>query len=364
MQPDPHAPNTAPATAAPQWQTLQVASANLLNLALPGRRFYANQDPYDRAEYEHKIAWLGSMFERLQPDLLAVQEVWDEQALKAALAKSGLQRASAHAPGAENAGGGGEAGGEARSEAITGGAQGTPRVGLVTRLPVERLESITDFAPAQAVDLPEIGSLTRFERPVLLAQLRLPWGAALHVLVVHLKSKRPKYLQDAAGHALEDRDDPVVTARATLRSLLQRGAEAAALRRIVVEITGRGGAHAGEPLVLMGDMNDGAHAVTTQMIAADQAVAYDRGARDVALYHALEVATEPALKRDLTYSHVHQGWPELLDQIWVSEELVASSKFAIGDVRRFEVFNDHLQESRERWRSDHGFVRALIRFRR
>ena len=84
---------------------------------------------------------------------------------------------------------------------------------------------------------------------------------------------------------------------------------------------------------------------------------------DVALYHAWDVATEPALKRDMGYSHVHQGWPELLDQIWVSEEFVASSRFAIGDVRRVEVFNDHLQESRERWRSDHGFVRALLRLR-
>jgi hypothetical protein len=60
---------------------------------------------------------------------------------------------------------------------------------------------------------------------------------------------------------------------------------------------------------------------------------------------------------------VHQGWPELLDQIWVSEEFVASSRFALGDVRRLDVFNDHLHESRERWRSDHGFVRALLRLR-
>ena len=163
---------------------------------------------------------------------------------------------------------------------------------------------------------------------------------------------------------LEDRDDPVLTARATLRSLLQRAAEAAALRRIVVQITSRAGASQGEPLVLLGDMNDGPHAVTTQLIAADQAAAYERSARDVALYHALDVQTEPALRRDMTYSHVHQGWPDLLDQIWVSEELVASSKFAIGDIRRVEVFNDHLQESRERWRSDHGFVRALARLRR
>ncbi len=124
--------------------------------------------------------------------------------------------------------------------------------------------------------------------------------------MVHLKSKRPKPLQDAAGNPL---------------------------------------------------------AVTSQIIAANQAVAYDRAARDVALYHAWDVQTEPSLCREMAYSHVHQGWPELLDQIRVSEEWLASSRFALGDVRRVEVFNDHLHESRERWRSDHGFVRAWLRLR-
>jgi predicted extracellular nuclease len=339
-------PQRQPQPQPPQWQTLHLCSANLLNLALPGRIYYDNQEPYRDDEYERKIAWLGAMFARLEPDVLAVQEVWDEAALKAAVARSGLHRQTAVAPGAE------------------AGAVGTPRVGLVTRLAVEKIDSIAEFAPADAVLLPEIGPLTRFERPVLRARLRTSWGLLLHVLVVHLKSKRPKYLQDATGTVIEDRDDPAITARATMRSLLQRAAEAAALRRIVVEITGRAGLHQGEPLVLLGDMNDSPHAVTTQMIAATQAVAYDRSARDVALYHALEVATEPALKRDMIYSHVHQGWPELLDQLWVSEELVAGSKFAIGDIRRIEVFNDHLHESRERWRSDHGFLRALARLRR
>ena len=54
---------------------------------------------------------------------------------------------------------------------------------------------------------------------------------------------------------------------------------------------------------------------------------------------------------------------QLLDQVWVSEELVGGAKFALGDVRRIEVFNDHLHEGRDRTRSDHGFVRALLRLR-
>ena len=346
-------PTPAQTVTPPQWLMLQVANANLLNLALPGRAFYPGQDPYDNQEHERKLAWIGGMLARINADIVGFQEVWDEAALKAAVARSGLRYTTVAAPGAET------------------GAIGTPRLGLATRLAVEHIETITDFVPADRLMVPELGEYTRFERPVLHARLQTSSrgrqgahaGTPLHVLVVHLKSKRPKYLQDAVGNALEDRDDPAVTARATLRSLLMRGAEAAALRRVVVGITSRNGPQGGEPLVLLGDMNDGPHSVTSQMIAATQAVAYDRGARDVALYHAWDVATEPALKRDMAYSHVHQGWPELLDQIWVSEEFVATSRFAIGDVKRVEVFNDHLHESRERWRSDHGFVRALLRLR-
>lgn len=335
--PQPSSPVAAPV----EWIPLTVASCNLLNLALPGRAFYPNQEPYGMAEHERKLDWIGQMLRRLNADVAGVQEVWDEAALKAAVARSGLQSMQALAPGAET------------------GAEGTPRVGLVTRLKVEAVRSLAEFGPGESVIVPEVGEHARFERPVLHAMLRTKRGQRLHVLVAHLKSKRPKFLQDAEGRALEDRDDPRVAARASLRSMIMRGAESAALRARVIELIHR----TRDPLVLLGDMNDGPHSVTSQLIAATQAVAYDRQARDVALFHALDVQTEPALRRDLAYSHVFQGWPELLDQIWVSEEWVGSSRFALGDVRRVEVFNDHLHEGRDRTRSDHGFVRALLRLK-
>lgn len=327
--------------APPALATLMVASCNTLNLALPGRTTYVNQPPLPADDYERKVDWLGRMLGRLNADVVGLQEVWDEAALREAVARSGLRQVQVMAPGAEQ------------------GAQGTPPVALATRLAVEQLESVADFDPSDRVPVPDLGLATRFERPVLHARLRLKHGQPLHVLVAHLKSKRPKFLQDAEGRVTEDADDPAVAARAALRSLVLRGAEALALRRLVLAITRR--TH--EPLLLLGDLNDGPHAVTTQLIAATQAAAYDREARDVALWHAWDVATEPALRRDMAYSHVHQGWPELLDQIWVSEEFVAGSRHALGDVRRVEVFNDHLHEGRERWRSDHGFVRALLRVR-
>ncbi|MBN8505082.1 MAG: endonuclease/exonuclease/phosphatase family protein [Burkholderiales bacterium] len=323
------------------WQPCWLASANVLNLALPGRAFYANQEPYGAAEYRRKTDWLGRQFERLGADVLAVQEVWDEAALRDAVAASGLRYAHVLAPGAEQ------------------GASGTPCLGLVTRWELEAWERHAAFDPCDAVQVPELGLHAGFERPLLQARLRGPKGQELTLLNCHLKSKRPKFLQDEAGEPLEDRDDPATVARATLRSLLMRAAECCAMRRIVSRLTQ--GRHT--PLVLVGDFNDSPHAVTTQIVTATHSVAFDRAAADTALFHAWDVQTEAALRRDMAYSHVHQGWPELLDQIWVSEEFDARSRRSLGDVKRVEVFNDHLHEGRDRSRSDHGFLRALLRWR-
>jgi predicted extracellular nuclease len=326
--------------------TLVAATANVLNLANPGRMFYANQEVYSQREFERKIDWLGGRIAALNADILTVQEVWDDAALKAAVNHSGLRYSTVAVPGAEN-------------NDKNNGAVDTPRVGIVTRLEVDSIQSIVQFPNGMRVQVPELGDYTQFERPPLLATLRMKHGQPVHVLTAHLKSKRPKYLQNVQGEVLEDRDDDNVTARATLRSLIIRGAEAVAMRAIVIDVLRR--THV--PLIVMGDFNDGPHSVTTQMIAATSEVAYDKGARDTALFNAYEVQGEMALKRDVAYSHIHQGYPEVLDQILVSEEFLYNSRNSIGDVRRVDYFNDHLQEGKDRSRSDHGFVRAVMRVR-
>jgi predicted extracellular nuclease len=326
--------------------TLVAATANVLNLANPGRIFYDNQEVYSQREFERKIDWLGGRIAALNADILTVQEVWDDAALKAAVHHSGLRYSSVIVPGAEN-------------NATHNGAINTPRVGIITRLDVENIQSFTYFPDSMHIQVPELGEYDKFERPPLLATLRMKHGQRVHVLTAHLKSKRPKFLQDAQGNPTEDRDDDKIAARATLRSLMMRGAEAAALRGTIVDLLHR----TRDPLILMGDFNDGPHSVTTQIMAATGEVAYDKGARDTALFNAYEVQGEMALKRDVAYSHIHQGYPDVLDQIFVSEEFLPSSRNSIGDVRRVDYFNDHLQEGKDRSRSDHGFVRAVLRVR-
>ena len=321
--------------------TLTVATCNAMNLALPQRAFYPNQDVYSEHEYQRKIEWLGERFAMLAADLIMVQEVWDQRALQAAVSRSRMRHAAVHVPGAEQ----------------DGAQLGTPLVGLVSRLEVLSIEAPSALPARFQIEVPGLGRLTQFSRPPLLARLRMKHGQTLTVMGVHLKSKRPKFLRDALGQPLEDRDDPEIATLAHLRSLMIRGAEAAAARALLLPILAR----REEPVLLLGDCNDSPQSTTTQLMAATSEVAYNRGARATALFNAWDVQGEAALKRDVAYSHIHQGWPELLDQIFVSEEFLPQSRFSLGDVRRVDAFNDHLHAGRSRHTSDHGLVRAVIR---
>ncbi len=321
--------NSAAAPAARR--LLRIATLNCLNLALPARRTYEGWAPYSPDEYLAKTQWLAAMLDRLAADLVLVQEVFHEKALSDVVHQTVSQ-------------------GRAWSFRVPlADEQNTrPRLGLLWRAPWQpRIESIADLPPGCAVPVPEKGTHAAFSRPLLRARVPLalpdadgrPGGTTeLTLLNVHLKSRRPEYVDG------EDRDDPRAEARAQLRSLIMRGAEAAAVRRLVVEDTLRNR----QPLIVAGDFNDEATAVTTQIVADTSWKRDDRPQRDCMLFNALDVERRlgPGRGRDVAYTILHAGEPERIDHVLVSEEFVPQSRHAIGQVMAVEILNDHLAERR------------------
>lgn len=311
-------------------RVLRIATLNCLNLALAGRRFYPGAEPYSADEYLAKTQWLAAMLDRLAADFVLVQEIFHEQALSDVVRQT-------------------VAGSKAWSLAVPFADETNlkPRVGLVWRQPWQpKLESIADLPAGCSVNVPEIGEHRQFSRPLLRAAIALPAAAGgvnggtttLTLINLHLKSRRPEYVDG------ESRDDPAAEARAQLRSLIMRGAEAAALRRLVIEATHG----ARTPLVVAGDFNDETRAVTTQMVADTSWKADDRPQRDHMLFDAFEIERRlsPGRGRDVAYTVLHAGEPERIDQILVSEEFVPQSRRSIGYVERVEILNDHLSERR------------------
>ena len=325
-----------------------IATANLLNFANPNRIYYDNAPAYNETEYQHKLSGISNLLSTTNADIIAVQEVWDSNALEDLAVSLGFKPEHVVAPLASN---------DVSSPYTQGkGAQKTPAVGIISRF--EQLESslLEDIAPKAVIDIPDIGPYQRFNRPPLVLRLNA-YGQPITIITAHLKSKRAFFLRDESGSLLEDMDDPNIRVRAKLRSLCMRAAEAASIRMSIIERLH----HTQEPLILLGDMNDVTGSVTTQLMAETGEVNYDKSMRDVSLFDAARIQARSGWMKDMAYTHIYQGMPEVIDQLFVSEEFLPDSKYSLGQVERVDYFNDHLKWDYADRVTDHGIIRAKIK---
>jgi endonuclease/exonuclease/phosphatase family metal-dependent hydrolase len=329
----------------------RVASFNVTNLNAEGHDFVGRRDtrPFRAAESAAKTAGIAAVLDRLAADVVGLQEVFSEAALRAAVAASPAMAGAAVAaplaqpiPGAAGV----------RGAPVSDG----PHVGLASRLPVLRVDMLTHFPEGVSLTVPaglhdavaemHLIGIRRWERPILRAEIEVPGLPGLTVLVAHLKSKRGKFL---AG---EDRDDPVVAALGALRSLVVRAAEAAALRAQVVLERSRRVAGRRRPVIVLGDLNDDLGAVTTAMMTAmimgprpfagadgtAPRVLYGQRTRPM-LMSAFEIAPPPAGQG---HSYVHDGRPSLIDHILLSADFAPVEGQARARVAATGMLNAHL----------------------
>ncbi|CRK57942.1 Endonuclease/exonuclease/phosphatase family protein [Alloactinosynnema sp. L-07] len=327
---------------------LKVGTFNVLNLALPGVPYYPDERPYSDAEFDKKATWIGEQLRRMDADIVGFQEIFAEAALREVCSRSGVfTDPTVVAPGADGASG--------------------PKVGLISAYPLaEPAVSITDFpagvnAAVDGIALP-VGT---FSRPVLRARVAVNPTLTLTVFVVHLKSKRPIRDTTAPEH------DPREEALGKARSLIRRTAEAAALRFLVLdEIVGNN-----RPAVVLGDLNDGPRAVSTEIVTGDAPSRFWPRGREVReaywdrlLYSAHELQAKRT-GRDVSYSHIFNSRYENLDHIMVSEEFYDRNPDRLGELINLRHFNDHLVDNQlsedrpDRTTSDHAQLVAEIDLR-
>lgn len=332
---------------------VRIGTFNVLNLRAAGRPIYGNPG-YTTQAYRGKIAWTAGMLDRMDCQLVALQEVFDRAALDDLVASSTSMRDAALVAGPapdDNA--------------------NLPRVALVSTLrPIGEPDWIEEIPPAARVTLPGAPELgldgiehTRFSRPVLRVAVDLGGQGrpehATTVYVVHLKSRQPKRLerQVDGGRNAEDLGDPAVEARAHLRALLMRAAEATGIRLLALEQLHR----QRKPVIVLGDFNDHARAITTSIVAGRLSEG-DLARRDIQLYDATTLRNPSASKHTLGYTNIHLGEPGTIDHVLVSEEFNRDSRYSIAEVERVDYLNDHLADAGP-LQSDHGAVRVVIRLR-
>jgi endonuclease/exonuclease/phosphatase family metal-dependent hydrolase len=315
-------------------QEIRFATFNVFNLAPPGMRFYDSLELYTPAQYEAKIAWIARQLDLLDADVIGFQEIFSQAALKEVLERTQKYKHAHHAgfdpdPQAERF---------------------TPSVALVSRLPlIGEAASYVDLPHQLSVALPGLTNpVTRFTRPVLRARVRLSEQLTANVFVVHLKSKLP----DAVNE--ENAANPSQSDIAVLRSLIRRGAEALGLRYLAAD-------HLRDdrtPLLILGDFNDVAASVTTQIVLG-AGNPMENGIDD-RLFDGYRIQSHGDPLHDAGYTHIHEGKYETIDHILVSEAFHPASRSALGEVIAVTYLNDHIA-LRQPEASDHGIVLTRIR---
>lgn len=295
---------------------LRIATLNLLNFTAPPLASYEWDNIYSHAQWQQKTAWLSALLQRNRPDILAVQEVFSVPELQQLLTPLGLPFfATVEAP-----------------RLLDEHVFSKPVVAIASRYPILSVEPIA----AGAAALSQLG-LQHFEfsRLPILVQIDTPQFGAVFVACVHLKSRRPADLPDAA--------------LALWASELQRGHEAALLRQALAARC------QAQPLVLAGDFNDVLSSALLQPI-----LMVDRTQQPLFMLQDA-AALAPAPQRAPTHYYGASG--QVLDYLLVSAAFDPRHHHACGQVSAYQVVDEHLVRpvfARDGYSSDHALVQISL----
>lgn len=354
---------------------LAIATVNLYNLQTPGGDTYdagrppIPDDEAGRAHYRRRIDWLARLVERLDADVICLQELWAARALEdvfaAAPSAGAYDLVARDAPGI-----GRPQVAMAVRRGRDGGSRVLPGAAWIEEFPPTfRLAGIRERDGAEeAISV----SIDRFSRPVLRVTIqpdgRRPTPPAVTFYGCHLKSKGPARITEVVRGSETVLDHHFALAAAAV-SHTRRVLEAAALRAMLDAALESVEAADLSPTVVLGDLNDGALAVTTDLITGQPsyrlfAKSTAGAAADKGLY-SVETLQLYRSQVKAYYTYVFRNKPEALDHILVSEEFYDHSQKRQWSFREAEVTNDHVNSSEKARASDlggidHGVVRAYF----
>jgi endonuclease/exonuclease/phosphatase family metal-dependent hydrolase len=270
---------------------LKVMTWNLENLFRPG----APSGPRSDAAYQTKLQGLASVINEQTPDLLAVQEIGDPDALADLV---GLLT------------------GVWQTQISTHPDERHIRVAWLARRAMSDVEEVFAFPNhLQPVQVNDGGAtLGAMGRGALAITVQLDSGDPLRLVTTHLKSK---LLSFPGGRFQPHGEDE--RARFGAYALYRRAAEATTLRVWVTAALGEN-----RPVILTGDLNDTVQAATTQLLLGPPGSeigtpGFDRPDKgdQQRLWNLA-----PLMPEGKNYSRVYEGRQELIDHVLVSAALV------------------------------------------
>lgn len=314
---------------------MRVGTWNVENLFAPG----AGYGPSEQGVFTEKIAGLAATITYAGLDVVAVQEVGDEDAFAALIDALGSGWA-----------------GELSSRFAT---PHTIRNGILSRLPLETVsehDAIPDELQGVPVDDNQT-ALTAMGRGALHIRVHTPDGTGVDVVSVHLKSKLITY----PGGRFTPRDE-AERARYAAYGLYRRAAEAVAVRGFADElIDGEGDSR---HVIVTGDFNDEVQAATTQIIhgpAGSEIGTPGENRPDQGdAWRLFNLA--PLIPEELRFSRVYRGRGELIDHLFVTNATrqVTTEATTLTGGEPLASIDDLPNTRRDSPYSDHALVVATF----
>jgi len=279
-------------------------------------RFGNESGPKTQEEYTEKLESLAQTILNLDPDVLALQEIGEVEALEDLVAQ--LEGRYPH------------------SQVSTAPDSRGIRVGFLSKLAIEEHEEIIEFPEGGLTEVigqeteGNITEITRMGRGALRILVKPEPGSSVHLLNAHLKSKLLTFPSTGNRSRFTPKDENE-RARVAGLALLRRTAEAVALRVKANELLEN---NAEQGLIVLGDLNDVPSAATTQILQGPSGSEIgtrgfnspDKG-DDTRLFNLASLITE---KR--RYSRIYQNNKELIDHIFVSQELLPDQPRKLPEV--------------------------------
>ncbi|EPX81685.1 endonuclease/exonuclease/phosphatase family protein [Litoreibacter arenae] len=387
-----------------------IASFNVKNLIGPDQEYY-RFEKYTPEEHAWKEDWLADQVFTLNADIVGFQEIFDKAPLQQVIAEADRRGTASNEDAVPDRSKRYARKAIFRKLAYTDYAQAhlafapnlndgepgerRPGLAILSRYGfVGKPEVIQEVDPDLVIPFAMMGEgsggsfrLDRLSRPILKA--RIPVGnQVITVFNCHLKSKLGEFMRPEGGGPPPEADlvnyDPVGRALGSLRAATRRMAEAWVLRQLVVEEI-----NSGNPVIVLGDLNDSDNAVSSEIIAGERPFknyawirrhdakrANDRYTDEeneiiqakieaVRLESCEKLFVRKSL-RDMVYTSAFGGVFESIDQILLSRHFTGGQG-QIGEMSYFSVFNDHLTDGSHdeapynKLASDHGQIMAHLR---
>ncbi|MGB5792148.1 endonuclease/exonuclease/phosphatase family protein [Poseidonibacter sp.] len=324
---------------------IRIGTFNLYQFVKPPYSWYTKKEKFNPIQWEEKTSWIKKQINKMDCDIIGLQEVFSSKALKELVQELGFNYF--------------------KTVDIANTSKKNPKVyisttvAIASKYPITKLHTVKpNFKSLKKHDFYDTFS---FSRIPIKASITLPNNQDLLVYVAHLKSNRDNEFEYVfnASHTLEDKKEQVNKAlkEGFSNSLKQRLCEASSLFFNIKKTIDT-------PTIFLCDLNDKEFSITIDALTNEK-YHDENSLEDLHLLDANNLFEKEvynphpeATEEERTPTSYFVGKGNVLDYIFVSKHFDKNEKEHISKVSSYEIFNEHLENNHDGslLQSDHAQV--------